>query len=278
MDSEEEVPSDKAATRTQVLEAYRQAFLAGKPEWYRMRTAVLKNRLLDVTRRTFDEKALGFATFRDFVESLEGLVRIDPETRPVLAELLDDARVEIERSPTRRSIDSRVRVRPDLWDAVLDYTGATAWTWDPQERVATQTPDESDASALLMPTLAKEDLTQWRHEFLIERDGDPAVIQDSQVKRWAAGHGGSSALPPGLRREWFEVLKERVVDRLEAWFAEQQMPVPDDLLVDRRSDHSQPSTEMDALREYVHTCVRLMSPEQLIGLPIPAEIAFRAQK
>ena len=56
-----------------------------------MTTAVLKNRLLDLTGGTFDEAAYGATTFMDFVLRNEDTLAVDRSTAPPLVELRNPA-------------------------------------------------------------------------------------------------------------------------------------------------------------------------------------------
>ena len=94
-----------------VLEAFRIAACQGKPEWHRMRGTVLKNRLLDLTGRTFDEADYGADRFGALVEQLEELLAVDHSAKPFLVELREPHRsliapLEGMSEPSRSESDS----------------------------------------------------------------------------------------------------------------------------------------------------------------------------
>jgi len=60
-----------------------------KPDWYRMSAAVLKNRLLLLTDRQFDEADYGASTFNAFLKTGTGFVSLDPSTHPPTVLLID---------------------------------------------------------------------------------------------------------------------------------------------------------------------------------------------
>ena len=60
-----------------IQQAFEQAKASGKPDWHRMTTAVLKNRLLSLTGNAFNEAAYGAPTFSNFVATHDDLVYID---------------------------------------------------------------------------------------------------------------------------------------------------------------------------------------------------------
>ena len=65
----------------------------GKPEWHRMHLAVLKNRLLLLSDREFDETQHGASNFRQFVADLNDLLRLDLDTTPPMVELREPSRL-----------------------------------------------------------------------------------------------------------------------------------------------------------------------------------------
>lgn len=77
----------------------------------------------------------------------------------------------------------------------------------------------------------------------------------------------------GLRGPWRGYLKQKVLERLTGFFREQGLPVPADVVIDRRG--SRPERRPD-FRDYVFACVAVMNDSQLAALQIPADVAHRA--
>ena len=98
-----------------------------------MTTAVLKNRLLDLTGRAFDEAAYGATSFMDFVLRNKETLAVDHSTVPPLVELRNAAS---SRQPSDEAVDVKAphRIRPDLWKAALDYSSGTRYVWDVARR------------------------------------------------------------------------------------------------------------------------------------------------
>ena len=92
---------------------------SGKRDWHLMTVAVLKNRLLQMTNRTFDEKEFGADSFMQLVARHSDLVAIDRSTRPPT--VVWSAAVDDEDTATKEATAS-TRIRADLWRAVLDYS------------------------------------------------------------------------------------------------------------------------------------------------------------
>ncbi len=96
-----------------------------------MAPAVLKNRLLDVTGRRFDQAQYGVQRFGELLPLLAGLVAVDTSARPAVVELLPEARALLDEDSPSEQPSDRFSVRPDLWDAVLDFSSGAVWRWNP---------------------------------------------------------------------------------------------------------------------------------------------------
>jgi hypothetical protein len=265
--------------RELVLEAYRRAKASGKPDWDRMRTAVLKNRLLDITNRTFDERAWGASTFREFVEGLGDLLEVDTSSTPVVLVLQPGAKAELGDADTGTAIGPRGRIRSDLWHGVLDFTGSAGWVWDVDESRAIAVEDlNATEPEARMPTVEPEELLGWRASFVADHaDLFEDTASDPRIQRWRSGEGGAEQLPSSVRHVWFEFLKVQVLERLTTWFAERGIQPPADIVrsapVKRGGDD-----EHQDLREFVIACVRQMTAEELAAVALPARVVLRARR
>lgn len=85
-----------------VIRAFELARQRGKADWRRMSTAVLKNRILQLTDHTFSERQFGADSFSSFLRLCSGVIRVDRNTRHPTIELLD---VALHRPATRKSCD-----------------------------------------------------------------------------------------------------------------------------------------------------------------------------
>ncbi len=94
--SEEAGPAPDASSQALRLEgasllraAFERARASKRQDWRRMTLAVLKNRVLDHTDRSFDEARWGAGSFREFVGMFPEVVSVDSSTRPPTAELIE---------------------------------------------------------------------------------------------------------------------------------------------------------------------------------------------
>lgn len=244
-----------------------------------MKTAVLKNRLLDLTERGFNESDWGADSFREFVERFDDVVAIVPEERPLAVRLLVDDRSEVatEGDAGTRPPDPgpRFRIRKDLWDAVLDYSSGTRYAWDGRRAVALDEGASAERTDLL-PTLPEEEFQIWRSEFVRAQSSENSTAA-SFLYVWLEKEQALQMLPSPLRVAWVVELKRRVIERLQAWFRAKGIETPSDLLTDAapvRGDRG----DVEALRELVLAAVRRMNRAELESLRLPATVLLRSKE
>ncbi len=257
-----------------VLDAFAIAARDGRAEWYRMRGSVLKNRLLDLTRRSFDEADYGFERFSDLVASLDEMLQSNYSVKPFSVELRERYRSQLEGAGSVDGSALRGRIRPDLWHAVVDYSPPGKWVWDRQlgRAVQVDTNDDVDEEDVL-PTADRATFQQWRAEFAGAHTKELRDREMSQVQEWSAKGLGTSALPVHLRGRWNTTMRERVHDRLLGFFRSCGDDPPSDLFTEWQA-----RGRVDELRSFVVRCVGLMNEQELKQLSIPAEIAMRAHR
>jgi hypothetical protein len=259
-----------------IRQAFKRARDSGLPEWRTMTTAVLKNRLLDLTDRSFRESDWGAESLRDFVEQFDDVISVVPGVHPLEVTLVDEGVLnEPVPPPTEqvRDFGARRRVRSDLWKAVLDFTSGSRYIWDGQKAVpcdpAHVTPTEPE-----LPTLNEEELKSWRSDFVREQSEKNASAA-SLLYGWLERGEALMMLPTSLRAPWIVELKSRVIDRLHGWFDEEDIPLPADFLVSDPPAPRRPDT--DVLRERVLAAVRDMSRVELESLQLPATVLLRSK-
>jgi hypothetical protein len=261
-----------------VRSAFDSARAGGKTEWRRMTTAVLKNRLLQMTERRFDEKVLGFATVSALLAEFPDLVQLDQMTRPTTVEFVaEETRDQADLAETRPQDRLRDRVRPDLWRAILDYSAGHEWVWDARTaRVRQSEPD--DDSTRVLPTITREEFASLRATFVDKVGGGLDPTDKDRVERWRERGLGTAALPPQLQGQWNEQLKSEVIDRLTRWFVQQGVSVPDDLVgVEYSRALRKTDEELTRLRSLVIECVQSMTVSELASLVLPAGVVLRVQ-
>jgi hypothetical protein len=236
-----------------IISAFKAAREKGKPEWRRMSIAVLKNRLIQMTHGEFGEARHGASSIRELLARYPQLVKIDDQ----MIELLGNHSAE-------ESGGAVQRVRADLWRATMDYTSGTRYAWD---QAAQRAREATEGDALIIPTLTKEEIQQWRDQF---SGRDPS---DVKVQRWRSEGLGTYALPLRLRHEWNRFVQAKVTERLSQWLKEHALQVP----LTESVAQIQNETPTDRLRAVVVACVQVMTREELADLKIPATVVYRVQ-
>lgn len=255
-----------------VLDAFAIAARERKAEWHRMRGSVLKNRLLDLTDRRFDEADYGTERFGTFVEHLGEMLEVDYSAKPFMVELREPFRSQIESAEQAPESFSKGTIRSDLWNAIMDYSRAEGWVWDCSTAMAIPAGEGADENVGdLLPTVDRFTLQAWRIEFLKEHSAGLRGHEAHQTQDWASKGLGTGALPTRLRGPWNIHMRDAVRDRLIRFFEARELEPPSDMLVQRR-----PQEPVDELRSFIRRCIALMGEQELSELRIPADIAMRA--
>jgi hypothetical protein len=298
VDPDEQKPDTGASPdRDRLLGLIRRAFAdakaSGKEDWHLMYAGVLKNRILILTNRTFDESEWGASGFTALLGFFPEVLRVHRTGKqPPIVELLDREQLEerlidpvpgsdpipehpaIEQPPTD---PRRWRIRKDLWDAVLGVRDSAAFVWENGTAARVPNDDASRHDGPRLPTVTGLELDTWRSEFAAEQS--PESRYASVLNSWVRNDTPTEGLPRQLQHLWFGHLKSRVRDRLESWFTEQKVAVPDDLIEVPRSVHlRQAGDAATPLRALVIACVQVMTEDELNALSLPAAAVLRAQR
>lgn len=254
-----------------IWEAFEQARSSGRSDWNVMTVAVLKNRLLDITQRQFKESDYSARSMSDLVRKMSDMLELDESTRPPKVILRED------KTGARLSHGAE-RVRPDLWNAIVDYTGERRYVWTLQGRAVAVDPDESRQEPVL-PTLSREEEAGLRADF-VARMAPADEAEGERLEAWRDRTQSPRVLPGPLQRAWNEELKTFVVDRLKAWFAKQGVAAPSDLLVPLRQTvrQTKANDDVEALRALVIRCVQRMTADELSELRLPVQALLRGQR
>ncbi|OZD69945.1 hypothetical protein CH272_02650 [Rhodococcus sp. 05-340-1] len=257
-----------------------------------MTTAVLKNTLLLLTDREFNESVYGFGSFISLVRSLDDLVTVEgtkaPFTVKLVAQPLENAepkgsaRVTSHGPAATSELDlEHLRVREDLWRAALDYTTPGGYWWIGGKAIRAES-DLPPADGTRIPQITREELNQAR-----ERFGDQFLTSE-ETERWITDARGAIKALPAKRAEWAIELKRLVVDHLTDWFRRSpELSPPNDLfatnLSGRRPSRTLVVTEPPAVSEDAHSLlalvldvVRAMTEDELKALQLPASAVSRA--
>ncbi|MER6462921.1 hypothetical protein ABT278_20920 [Streptomyces sp. NPDC001228] len=238
-----------------------------------MTTAVLKNRLLNLTERAFKEEDYGALNFTAFVRQYPDLIALDESSAPPKVILVGDVSSTVVSEAT---VAGR-RIRPDLWAAVVDYQSGDSYYWNGSE-VVTGDAIENDAENLpQIPTISRDEMRGWRGDFatnFIARLQDDEEVM--QIRRWHSDFLPTMELPAAARAAWNDELKHHVITRLAGWFRDHGLPLPIDLVQQRPQPRRVVSSETAQLRELILRCVRAMTEEELRSLKLPPAAVLRA--
>jgi len=261
----------------QLVDLFRSAFKlardTGKDDWETMALPVLKNRLRDLTAGDFDESNYGFPNLAAMARSYPALLKVvpgKPHESAQFVEPLDDA-------PAAANVDQsgderiRMRVRSDLWRAVMDYASGVDFVWDATTGKAREV-SNSDIDPLVLPTIDADILGDWRREFAAAAKGlgEADIIND-----WATLRLGTGALPASARGAWNAFLKDHVEERLRTFFLSSGLPLPLDLMTDVPTASA--ATHASSLRRLVHNLVDVMTEDELRSITFTAGVLARVR-
>ncbi|WGU90247.1 hypothetical protein FAM23877_11440 [Propionibacterium freudenreichii] len=253
-----------------------------------------------------EPKSLGFPTFKDFWQFAEDrkmirryrasnghwLVLLPGEDAP------DPQTGVPPRATTPKGLDpARVRLKPAVWRAFVDWDDAYARFWDREAKEAFMVPiawvpsQVDEARYLGFEPITQASQIGWMREFAEGLDGTnkrellEALEDDAPLGAFRKSLAASGAL-----RDWHSTLTLRVAEMVKAWC--QQNGVPEtDLVEPIRRKASQPTPSSgpepydvtssertrDArshlaaeLRVAVHQAVDRMSLDELAALPLRA--------
>ena len=260
-----------------ISRAYQVARRSGKPNWHRMTTAVLKNRLLEITNKEFDEASYGASNFMGFVSQFPDLLLVDVSDFPPIVELRDSER-DLLPSIQDGETPAVYHIRSDLWHAALDYSSGTKYVWDVD--VGESRPLQGSETEPIIDTIDAGIQRRWRKEFLEQRSEsfDLSDAEINQVDDWVDLLLGTSLLPDRLVQPWNHFFRDHVLGHLRGWFSKFDLAHPHDLVSKPGQGQTRRATATEELRELVMSVARQMTHEELSDLKLPAEAVLRMTK
>ncbi|MBS1861601.1 MAG: hypothetical protein JSS68_07795 [Actinobacteria bacterium] len=262
-----------------IRQAFRRAEASGREDWQTMTTAVLKNRLLDLTSRRFEEARWGVGSFRAFVDLFDDVVEMLPGPGLPAVRLIDaelsDARSCADEPGVARDLGPDRRIRDDLWTAILDYTSGATYRWNGSEAVRIPSGEEVDEAAAgpLLPTLSQDEFKEWRSKFVNEQSHADSGVA-TLLYGWLERGEPLAVLPTPLRIAWVVALKRRVHQRLISWFEGEHLSLPADLIV-AHQEAPVAAAGSDLLRERLIAAIGRMSDAEIAQVTIPASALLR---
>lgn len=271
---------DPDQARPMVVEAFAVARDSGREDWREMTHAVLKNRLLDATKRGFNEIDYGAPTFGYFVSLFPDLLTTRVTDGGSVLVLIDaNAITERVALPDLATVPPRRgRIRDDLWESFADFASGDVYVWDVAEGVALV--GEPSEGFVEIPTLTPVEEADWRKNFVGAIGGEVSESEGAALADWQARRLPSISLPPRLRGVWNGRLRSQMLAKIEMFFAGNSLTAPKDVLVS--SDHHtsrgprHQATFATELRTLVQRCVAIMTDEELQALSLPVHVVLRA--
>jgi len=210
----------------------------------------------------------------EFVKRLDDVVELDTRTKPATVELRQDVDVApgialVERARLRGGW----RIRPDLWDAVVDCNSGLTYVWDGNRATPLSGDEDLKRRDLpVFPTTTPEELTAWRKAFAEEAADSLGQPLRPELEAWLEESLPSERLPANLRNQWFGVLKRHVRARLDAWFAEHALEPPEDWISSKQARRARADDDPEHLRRVVVRAVEQMTRAELESLRLPAAV------
>ena len=277
--TDKEIPShsDVPDGSELILSAFQQARASGKLDWYQMTTATLKSRMLSLTDRTFREDNYGVDTLTEFIQRHGDLVSLDTSVPHPIVKLLNLGQDPVGAS-SRPDTDRPVRIRSDLWKAVLDRSSDETYSWDPDTaKVTTGQPLDRD---LVLPTIDENTDRKWRQDFIesATREFEVTASDNHQLMSWRNNLLPTYRLPSHLIPRWNRFLTSQVVTRLSNWFEKVGLEPPKDIYSTGVSRARRADVDTERLRQLVLNVVLEMTGQELSNLVLPPRAILRATR
>jgi hypothetical protein len=271
------------------------------------RAAGVKARLLKRTDPPFDEKALGFATFRDFLRAAGAAGFVTPIEPAAIGE---DMNVLLPRPTSANRVISvpapGPRIREDLWDAFSRWDWDVLHLWDTQAQRAMRIPararpNESTEQAALRAAwnatpsrfvtidfVTPETLVSWAKEWVTSLDVGTisesllhALDDDLPVRKFT-----DLVRQHGLVGSWQAEYTRRMRGVIGTWRSAHGLqidltPASEPPRVERR--RSSPTRvevlelDVDKIRNHVHSVVDQMTVGELLSLSVPLRLTLNSQ-
>ncbi len=282
--------------RALVKAAFEQALSSGKSTWEEMTSAVLKNRLLNLTQGQFTESRYGSPNFIHLVHKVPDLLSVTSSKPPfnlrINSAAVSSKEIKVDQgipplvsagtfAPLTEKDWRKARIRDDLWRAVLDYASGETYVLDIESGHA-RPGTSNDSNLPLAPTVSSDAVASWRNEFIESLALPVAEKFAEELRVWKAGKGRQSDLPHSVRGLWSGFIKKKVSGILFEWFDRLGESPPKDLI---QTPNSRVVPPAEAIQEVVHTrqlrdyiirAIRVMTYEELVQVTLPASVMLRA--
>ncbi len=263
----------------------------------------LKPELQRRSRGLFDEHAMGFRSFVDFLRAAErdGVVKLASPTGHVEAWPPDfEPPVDQTNESSARTKADTVpgtSIRPDLWKAFMDWDSTVQRVYDTREdralmvdptagpSVSPQLQEWSSDPARFIRIEPIDRATQlsWMQDFVLKLDDELAqrelLVALADKERPAAAFTAVLRRAPSILMEWNRARLVQLAKTIEEWSNANGLELGywrKRTAVARRQRHVAWSDDQVAnLREILHGAIASMPLSDLLRLPIPIEYVVR---
>lgn len=296
------------------FEQLRQALEGLASRGARSTAAGVKSEILRISSGGFHESALGFTSFRAFLEAAADAGVVDLELpqpgsgQDVTVTLPGQQPAAIARPSTR---SSRRRIRPDLWTAFVDWNQSFVRLWDRNvERAVILSkaaqPGEPPTIARLrerygrrpndfvaIKPITQEEQLGWMRAFADSVAAEaPDLKACLSAERPAASFAQALRGDPALSQAWRDQLSSLVTEVIDAWAAEHGLQInlteapfsPTAVtgthrraadLAEHYAHDQRPTSEESALRAQLLAVLAELSTDELLQIRVPIVYALR---
>lgn len=263
------------------------------------RTAGVKPELIRHLAGSFDERALGYRTFSQFAEEAarQGYVEFGAD-----ADGWRRIRVSGDAPRGRGPGRGPERLRPDIWNAFIEWRTGSFWVWDRASGRAVKLADtapakerddlvgiraaweEKSEAVVAIPPVPQQEQLAWVRAFVDELGEHPlanplrTALDDPRPFLTA---GIVLRADVALKARYHHYRLGKVLAAVRNWAAEHQIDLD---AIDHSSPPPAPSavarldgrggTEIEALRKVVRDAADQMTLEQLRRIELPLGIVF----
>lgn len=299
--------TDVVSGRQQAFELLRSAVARLQAEGRSTRSAGVKP-MLQFSEMGFDERRLGYRTFRAFIEAAaeDGYVTVERASRG------PDVELRALLGGVATPSGAPERIRRDLWSAFVDWrrewdrlydrqTDRVGWLpndHDHGEPFATFRADvEAERTRFVtIEPFSPEQTEDWMRAFVgsLDEGGARSALESALTSSRPIRAFVRIALQLGIKDQWNSFRAARVRERIEGWADENELTV--DLQVEQRPitmpslrrppgsprprQDTWPSdrVSLENLRDQVCAAVKQMSRADLLRLPIPLEYVITSER
>ena len=201
---------------------------------WQITAAALNNKLLDLTKRTFDPADYGAKSFSELMSHLGEWV-VATNTGTVLLIEWRGPKTKAELYAATMKMASKIisetntidalpitgnHIRDDIWQAIIDFRSKKLYVWDQSAGVAREA--RGNETLPVLPTISSSELSDWKTCFLEDHKETLQGADLARLLRWKEEPLGTMHLPEILQSKWRREFTRRIRTRLQAFFKEQE--------------------------------------------------------